>query len=85
MSAAIVVRTPNWLGDTVMALPTLAALRAAQPGARITLVGRWATLLAGQGVADVALPYPKPLAARRRLARALAADRADVEIGRAHV
>lgn len=80
MSAAIVVRTPNWLGDTVMALPMLAALRAAEPGARITLVGRWATLLAGQGVADVALPYPRPLALRRRLARALAADRADVAV-----
>jgi len=61
-----------------MALPMLAALRAAEPAARITLVGRWATLLAGQGVADVVLPYPKPLAARRRLARALAAERADV-------
>jgi heptosyltransferase-2 len=80
MSAAIVVRTPNWLGDTVMALPMLAALRAAEPGARITLVGRWATLLAGQGVADVALPYPRPLALRRRLARALAADRVDVAV-----
>jgi heptosyltransferase-2 len=80
MSAAIVVRTPNWLGDTVMALPTLAALRAAEPGARITLVGRWAPLLAGQGVADVVLSYPKPLAARRRLAQALAAERADVAV-----
>jgi len=80
MSAAIIVRTPNWLGDTVMALPMLAALRAAEPGARITLAGRWATLLAGQGVADVALPYPRPLAARRRLARALAAERADVAV-----
>ena len=80
MSAVIVVRTPNWLGDTVMALPMLAALRAAEPGARITLVGRWATLLAGQGVADVVLPYPKALAARRRLARALAAERADLAV-----
>ena len=80
MSAAIVVRTPNWLGDTVMALPMLAALRAAEPGARITLVGRWATLLIGQGVADIVLPYPKPLAARRRLARTLAAERADVAV-----
>src|SRR5258705_12880221 len=80
MSAAIVVRTPNWLGDTVMALPALSALRAAEPGARIPLVGRWATLLAGQGVADVVLPYPKPLAARHRLARALAAERADVAV-----
>jgi heptosyltransferase-2 len=80
MSATIVVRTPNWLGDTVMALPMLAALRAAEPGVRITLVGRWATLLAGQGVADVVLPYPKPLALRRGLARALAAERADVAV-----
>jgi heptosyltransferase II len=80
MTASIVVRTPNWLGDTVMALPMLAALRAAEPGARITLVGRWATLLAGQGVADVGLPYPKSLAARRRLARALAAERPDVAV-----
>jgi heptosyltransferase II len=80
MTPAIVVRTPNWLGDTVMALPMLNALRTAEPGARITLVGRWAPLLAGQGVADVVLPYPRPLAARRRLARALAAERADVAV-----
>jgi len=76
----IVVRTPNWLGDTVMALPMLTALRAAEPGARVTLVGRWAPLLAGQGVADVLLGYPKPLAARRRLARVLAADRPDLAL-----
>jgi heptosyltransferase-2 len=80
LAARIVVRTPNWLGDTVMALPTLVALRAAEPGARITLVGRWAPLLAGQGVADVLLLYPKPLAARRHLARALAAERPDLAI-----
>ena len=79
-AARILVRTPNWLGDTVMALPTLAALRAAEPGARITLVGRWAPLLAGQGVADVLLVYPKPLAARRHLARALAAERPELAI-----
>jgi heptosyltransferase-2 len=78
--AAFLVRTPNWLGDTVMALPMLAALRAAEPGARITLIGRWATLLAGQGVADVILPYPRPLEARRQLARAVAAERADVAV-----
>jgi heptosyltransferase-2 len=80
MTRAIVVRTPNWLGDTVMALPMLAALREAEPTARITLVGRWATLLAGQGVADVVLPYPTPLTARHRLARALATERPDVAL-----
>jgi heptosyltransferase-2 len=76
----IVVRTPNWLGDTVMALPTLAALRAGEPGARITLVGRWAPLLVGQAVADVLLDYPKSVDARRRLARALAAERPDMAV-----
>jgi heptosyltransferase-2 len=76
----IVVRTPNWLGDTVMALPMLSALRAAEPGARITLIGRWAPLLAGQEVGDVLLAYPRPLALRRRLARAVAADRPDLAI-----
>ena len=76
----IVVRTPNWLGDTVMALPMLAALRQAAGRARITLIGRWAPLLAGQGVGDVLLGYPRPIAARRRLARALAADRPDVAL-----
>ncbi|HZP36868.1 MAG TPA: lipopolysaccharide heptosyltransferase II [Methylomirabilota bacterium] len=76
----IVVRTPNWLGDTVMAQPMLAALRAAAGEARITLVGRWAPLLAGQGVADVLLGYPRPLRARRRLARALAAEPPDVAV-----
>jgi heptosyltransferase-2 len=76
----IVVRTPNWLGDTVMALPMLAALRAAQPEARITLVGRWASLLAGQGVADVLLPYPKALTARRHVGRTLARERPDVAL-----
>ncbi|HEY7204946.1 MAG TPA: glycosyltransferase family 9 protein [Methylomirabilota bacterium] len=76
----VVVRTPNWLGDTVMALPMLAALRAARPDARITLIGRWATLLAGQGVADALLPYPRGQADRRRLASAVAHERPDVAI-----
>jgi heptosyltransferase-2 len=76
----VVVRTPNWLGDTVMALPMLAALRAARPDTRITLIGRWATLLAGQGVADALLPYPNAQADRRHLASAIAHERPDVAI-----
>jgi heptosyltransferase-2 len=76
----IVVRTPNWLGDTVMALPMLAALRAARPEARITLIGRWATLLAGQGVADALLAYPKAHTDRRHLASAIAHERPDIAI-----
>ena len=34
----IVVRAPNWLGDAVMALPALGALRAAFPSASIAIV-----------------------------------------------
>jgi heptosyltransferase-2 len=60
----LIVRLPNWLGDTVMAVPALRALRGAHPDARIALVGPWATLLAGQGLADVLVPYARSLGAR---------------------
>ena len=33
----IVVRAPNWLGDIVMALPAIAAVRAAHPGAQLAV------------------------------------------------
>ncbi len=80
MHEVIVVRTPNWLGDTVMALPGLHALRSAEPRARIVVVGRWACLLAGQGVADLALDYPAGHGPRRRLARRLAQDPPDLAL-----
>ncbi|HEY8549216.1 MAG TPA: lipopolysaccharide heptosyltransferase II [Vicinamibacterales bacterium] len=35
----LVVRVPNWLGDIVMALPAIAAIRAAHPGAHLALAG----------------------------------------------
>jgi lipopolysaccharide heptosyltransferase II len=76
----IVVRVANWLGDTIMALPALRALRAARPAARITLVGRWAPLLSGQAVADVAVAYPRRLAERRRLGRCFREDPPDVAL-----
>jgi heptosyltransferase-2 len=34
------IRLPNWLGDVVMALPLIRALRASRPDAEITLVGK---------------------------------------------
>ena len=59
MSDAVIVRLPNWLGDTVMAVPALRALRTARADAQVVLVGPWATLFAGQGLADVLVPYPR--------------------------
>jgi heptosyltransferase-2 len=40
----IFVRLPNWLGDVVMALPLLKALRVGRPDAEITLLGKKAFL-----------------------------------------
>jgi heptosyltransferase II len=64
----VAVRLPNWLGDTVMAVPTLAAVRAAWPDARVAAAGPWATLLAGQGLADVLVDYPRTWSGRLRAA-----------------
>jgi len=36
----ILVRAPNWMGDAVMAIPTLSALRARFPAARVTLLAK---------------------------------------------
>jgi heptosyltransferase-2 len=48
---SLLVRAPNWIGDAVMATPTLAALRAGFPAARIAVLGRSA-------VADVLAGHP---------------------------
>lgn len=78
VAPAFVVRAPNWLGDTVMAQPALAGLRAAAPDATITVVGRWASVLRGQGVADALLEYPG--GGRTRFAHALAGARPDLAL-----
>ncbi|MBI4589027.1 MAG: glycosyltransferase family 9 protein [Candidatus Rokubacteria bacterium] len=60
----LMVRLPGWLGDTVMALPALRALRTGLAGRQITLVGPWAPLLTEQGIADRCVAYPSRLQGR---------------------
>jgi heptosyltransferase-2 len=64
----VAVRLPNWLGDTVMAVPALAAVRATWPEARVLAAGPWVGLLAGQGLADVLVDYPRAWSRRLRAA-----------------
>jgi heptosyltransferase-2 len=80
LGSVVVVRTPNWLGDTVMALPALRALRRAAAAARLMVVGRWAPLLAGQGVGDLLMSYPGRLGERIALGRTLRAQRSDLAV-----
>lgn len=55
------VRLPNWLGDVVMVLPLLRALRASRPDAELTLIGKasFLPLLKDWDVADRFEPLPK--------------------------
>jgi heptosyltransferase-2 len=68
MPARLIVRLPNWLGDTIMAVPALRALRTGWPDASVLLAGPWAHTLAGQGLAETLVTYPR--AWRGRIATA---------------
>lgn len=80
MSRTLIVRLPNWLGDTVMAVPLLRALRRGRPGDRLALAGPWAELLAGQALADLLVTYPRRWRARLAAARALRRLEAEVAL-----
>ncbi len=71
MMSTLAVRLPNWLGDTVMAVPTVRALRESFREARVVLAGPWAPLLAQQGLADTLLTYPRAWSARLAAADAM--------------
>lgn len=64
----ITVRLPNWMGDTVMAVPALRAIRERFADAQLLLAGPWVDLLAGQGLGDVLVGYPRGWAGRLRVA-----------------
>jgi heptosyltransferase-2 len=76
----VAVRLPNWLGDTVMAVPALTAIRATWPDARVLAAGPWATLLSGQGLADILLEYPRTWSGRLRAADAASTFAPDLAI-----
>jgi len=75
----ILVRSPNWVGDAVMATPALRALRAAQPGAEIVVEGPapLADLYRGLSSYDAFLPAVRGTAAVLARVRALRAARFD--------
>ena len=55
----ILVRVPNWVGDAVMCIPALVAIRARWPEAEIALLGReWVSgLFQGQAWANRVLIF----------------------------
>jgi len=57
----VFIRLPNWLGDVVMALPLLRAIRASRPDAELTVLARpgFVELLQSLQVADRALALPR--------------------------
>ncbi len=83
----ILVRATNWVGDAVMSIPALWAIRGRWPNAEIVILARpWvADLYRGQGYADRILIYEnqgkhKGFWGRERLARALRLEKFDVAV-----
>jgi len=77
----IVVRTPNWVGDSILALPAIASLRDNFPGAEVWIASRaWVRDLfpAGDGIAGtITLPDRADLKTMRRASRNLREHRFD--------
>jgi len=83
----ILIRTTNWVGDAVMSIPALRAIRGRWPKAEIVILARpWvADLYRGQGYADRLLIYEnkgkhKGFWGRERLVRALRQEKFDVAV-----
>lgn len=83
----ILVRATNWIGDAVMSIPALQALRARFPDARISILARpWvAGLYSSEPFCDNIISYETPsgwrgLAAKRRIASDLRRRKFDCAI-----
>jgi len=83
----LLVRATNWVGDAILSIPALAAIRARWPDAEISILARpWvADLYRDQGLVDRLMPFDHrgrhrgPLGLER-LARELRAERFDSAI-----
>src|ERR1019366_10534334 len=73
----VLVRATNWLGDAVMSLPAIRAIRQVFPHAHLAVLARpsVAGLYARETSIDRVIPYPAPLGlgARRQFAARLRA------------
>lgn len=82
--ARVCVRSTNWLGDAVMSLPAIRAIRKTLPHAGLALVARpgLAGLFARESAVDRVIPYPAPsnFAARRAFAAELREQKFDCAI-----
>jgi heptosyltransferase II len=79
----VVVRATNWLGDAVMSLPAIRAIRSAFPNAHLAVLARpWvADLYARERTIDQIIPYPaKTFTEKRAFARSLRAAHYDAAI-----
>ena len=79
----ILIRATNWIGDAVMSLPALRAVRVRFPGARISVLARpWVLdLYAREHFANQVVPYTcRNLQEKFRLARSLRSQRFDCAI-----
>ena len=77
----VLLRAPNWLGDTVMAVPTLRALRGALPEAELWVLGPWApALLEAEPGIHRLLGVPAGWRGRWAMARALRTAAPDLAV-----
>jgi len=77
----VLVRATNWLGDAVMSMPAIRAIRQVFPHAHLAVLARpsVAGLYARERVIDRVIPYPalKGLGDRRQFAASLRVERFD--------